>query len=753
MAESLFFYKLISPYVDEQGKPVDVTKNCKLTINEIDSNFLTLKDYDIKTAEFVRGENCETNSGDTLVITRNNGEKIIVPMNTELCKNLTYDLDVSAECGDESGTTLTINYKDDNGEHSMTIENIITSDNLQDVIGSDILTKVISDNTLIGLGTMRSPLGIAGVEKTGMLAPAINALDLTDGKKLPKYGEKGERHVTREYVSDYGYLYNGAGVKKIQSMLDKAYVDNEIDKEVDDRKYYWRVPSKADWDKMLNSIEICRYRNHSSADCHRELGKLAGKFLKSNCGCTGGTYPQSGCTCSSTKPFDGCVYDGGNNQGQSIDIDDYVFDNTDTIPNDKKINPTGIDRYGMKILPAGVSSFKNGTPRPSGFGEMSVFWTTSHVYNDPGQDIYLKVFECDMAGVYQIAECPEPYYSVRLVKDYDGSNYREVEYIDGVLYKCVLFPESGQIWLASNFANTTGFVGYNEIDSDYPEPDYLLPNNGDGIEDRRIEMFINEFNGRYWEKKIMEEGTTIVLQNPCFDDNYSSFVYEWDDSEGEKHDISVEISGKTVTYTWFDSEGVEQTYTIEIDFNEQENLEYRVYIDDETCEKYLKNVDDLIVERVLNIIIPLIDKERNDREKADDVLSGAIDDLADAVSALTDAVESLSGDVADLREDLEEEIAERISADTELWDALNEEISARTEADEFLQEEIDEEIARAKAAEDEISGLTIVTTEDKNPYTLKASVGKDEYNMVLESKDGNPDHFIKIKFDGNFGEF
>ena len=46
----LYYYKLVSPY------PEDVTKNCKLTINEIDHNFVTLKDNDIKKAEFIRSE-------------------------------------------------------------------------------------------------------------------------------------------------------------------------------------------------------------------------------------------------------------------------------------------------------------------------------------------------------------------------------------------------------------------------------------------------------------------------------------------------------------------------------------------------------------------------------------------------------------------------------------------------------------------------------------------------------------------------
>jgi hypothetical protein len=219
----LYYYKLISPYKE------DVTKNCKLTVNEIDSNFLTLKDNDIKKAEFVRGEDC-TKSDGTLVITKNNDDKIIVPIDVTLCKNLAYDLQVSTgECA--SGATLTISYKDDSGETSVTLDNIITADNLIDVIGSDVLTKVITDNTLKGLGTMNSPLGLAGVEKTGMLAPAIKMLDLTDGSKLPKKAAEGTRYVTREYVSDYGYLYNGSGVKKISDKLDYIYQKEQIYKE------------------------------------------------------------------------------------------------------------------------------------------------------------------------------------------------------------------------------------------------------------------------------------------------------------------------------------------------------------------------------------------------------------------------------------------------------------------------------------------------------------------------------------------
>jgi len=158
------------------------------------------------------------------------------------------------------------------------------------VIGTDILTKVITDNTLKGNGTMDSPLGLAGVEKTGSYAPVIGIIDTTKGGELPEVAKLGARYVTKEWVNDYGLLYNGAGVGEISAKLD-----------VDGRG--WRVPSKADWDSLLNSMEACKYQNHTSSKCHVELGKEAGYFLKSECGWLG----QPDCECTRTKPFTGCV--------------------------------------------------------------------------------------------------------------------------------------------------------------------------------------------------------------------------------------------------------------------------------------------------------------------------------------------------------------------------------------------------------------------------------------------------------------
>jgi hypothetical protein len=68
-----------------------------------------------------------------------------------------------------------------------------------------------------------------------------------------------------------------------------------------------------------------------------------------------------------------------------------------------------------------------------------------------------------------------------------------------------------------------------------------------------------------------------------------------------------------------------------------------------------------------------------------------------------------------------------------------------------------DEIERATEAEKKIDGQLIDWS--KNPFTITAAVGNDEYgvqkpNLELISKDAedHPEHIIKIQFDGNFGE-
>lgn len=779
MAKGLYYYKLQSPY------PEDVTKNCKLTITEIDSNFLSLKDEDIKSAEFDR-------ESKTLILTRNDGEKLIVPLT-----DITYNLNVDTECG-ESGTTLSISYDGEYGYKEFRIDNIVTVDKLMSLVGNNVLTHVITDGTLRGDGRISNPLGINGVEKTGMYAPVKAKIDLTSGGKLPEVAKLGTRYVTVEYVNDYGYLYNDAGATKISEHL---LAENKG----------WRIPSKADWDALLNSIEPCEYQNHNSARCHVELGKLAGKYLKSECGWIG----QPDCECTVTKPMTGCSF---NEQGVVDNTEDYVVDGDSEFPTVKDETPYGVDKYGMTILPAGMVGLDAyDRPQADAFKAQAFFWTTTHVYGDAEQDKYVKVFSFKKSGVIQEAQCPFPFYSVRLVKDYDGSNYFDVEYIDGVPYKTILFPESGQIWLASNYAKKEGF---NTSGSNIEVADV---NNGEILEKRKA-LFLNEWNGRYWEKKQMKEGDTVVVENPCFDVDTREVTYCWK-TNFNLDDVTPSNAIDDDAQPLNDTE----CETLTIEREAQYNTEYRVYTED-GCNQDLYNTDDLVTERILNLVLPIIIREKEERISAitevkkeiyierierisadTEIWNALYEEISARTSGDTSLWEALnaeaeariSGDTyldekieaeteraireeTDIREALNAEISRAISAETALdvkieaeteraqeeeqriWEALSAETAARIEADEALDDKIEDEIERAKeredeielklddeieratAREDEIEGQLIDAS--KNPYLLSSAVGKDLFNLVLESRDGNEEHFIKIKFDGNFGE-
>ena len=760
MSKGLYYYKLQSPY------PEDVTKNCKLTINEIDSNFLSLKDEDIKSAVFDK-------ESKAVILTRNDGDTIAVDLS-----DATYNLNVDKDCTD-SGVTLTITFDGKNGQESFTINNIVTADTFKNVIENNVLSKVITDGTLKGDGTVTAPLGLNGTEKTGVLAPVKEVIDLTNGRKLPTAAKKGTRYLTIEYINDYGYLYNVAALSKISNA---AKADGKG----------WRVPSKADWDALLNSIEPCSYANHETASCHAELGRYAGKYLKSECGWVG----QEDCSCTSTKPMNGCELPSTDNS--------YVDAGDSTVPSQTIDTPKGIDKYGFGILPSGYAML-DGYNRPN-FNEYkntAIFWTTSHVYGDENQDIYVKKFDWNKSGVMQEAQCPTHYLSVRLVKDYDGSNYFDTEYIDGVAYKTVLMPKSKQVWLASNYAKKEGFIKYTEGGE---VPEVVDVNNG-LVRDNRKVMFINEWNGDYWEKRPMNEGETVIVEDNC----------------------SMSGSSEVKTICWSNEDGEKECVDVEIPTVVQNNLSYRVYTT-ENCDQALVNVDDLAIERILNTIIPIIENERNERLESES-------EIRLAISAETQA--RISGDT-ELSGRLELEESNRKTADTNLWAEINneklarvsgdtelsiridEETSARTEADNAIEEKINSlsgdtnaslediraaisaetnareaadaelntklngEVARAKGAEaalgdqivaeeeratqaetdlssridDEVSRATSKENEinnqlvdtSKSPFTMSIASGKDVPNIVIPSKDNLDSHAIKIMLDSNFGE-
>ena len=458
--KGLYFYKLISKYSE------DVTKNCKLTVNEIDSNFYTLKEADIISGEY----DAETMS---LILTRVGGEKIVVDL-SGLAEGLTRNLSIDY---DSKEGTIIFRY---NG-NEVIVDGLITEDN----IDNNLLSRVYTDSTLIGDGTPSSPLGVNPLERTGFFTPTSGYIDITAGGELPSGATLGERYVVKNYASEGGYLYPFCGVKKMDEDLEGTD---------------WRVPTKSDWDSMLNAIEPCeRDKNHTN-NFPSELGYLAGKYLKSASiiknvnGEDTRVWEDSdvlftgGCDCEEDETCCGKYH-----------------------PNRKGVEPAGVDKYGMKILGVGYSEYGN---EIDFLRKRSGFWTTTPYGSDSEScRIYIKRFDYDTPMVIQEVVSKNALYSVRLVKDYDGSNYHEIETINGIAYKTALVPSE---------TADTGYAIWTTENVSFANSEYMP---------REVEWsafgeayYIYEWDGEKWTIKDLSNGDTVVI-NTAYKDTATNKVY------------------------------------------------------------------------------------------------------------------------------------------------------------------------------------------------------------------------------------
>lgn len=410
----LYYYKLESPY------EYDVTKNCKLTIDEIDSNFFNLKKNDIKDILFDE----ETK---LIKIIKNSGDTYTLDLKP-LTNNLLNKLEINY---DKLNGELSFNINDDLTK----IDGLITKDNLP----NDYLKNINTDYSLNGDGTILNPLKISQSEKTGMLKAVLSQIDYSKNEKLPETPKLGDRYLTKEIVSDFGYLYNFNGVSEINKDIEKTG---------------WRVPTKNDWDNMLNAIEACEYRNHDSIESNEILGKVAGKLLKSQ------TYWTSS-------------------------------------NHDKNVNTANM--YDLSLMPCGKASENKSF---YDFKLKGAYWSNT-VQNDT--DVYTKVFMYDNNGVLQYSESPNNYVSLRLVKDYNGSNHQQYELINGVNYGTVLIP-------SLNCEN--GYTIWTSNDVSFNDEKYnpLTPNNGDDIIYYN-RYCVNEWDGKQWVTRELTNGDSLMIIN------------------------------------------------------------------------------------------------------------------------------------------------------------------------------------------------------------------------------------------------
>lgn len=603
-------------------------------------------------------------------------------------------------------------------------------------------------------------------------------IDKTKGEKLPENPTIGDRYVTIEENSEYGYLYNFNAVNIINSRLQSEGKG-------------WRIPTKADWDRLLNSIEPCTARNHDSAACHMELGKYAGKYLKSACGWLG----QEDCECESTLPTNtrpnACP-----TSGDDITTDDLFSDDptcgcgcsgctcgsgSTPTPTPSPISPAGTDAFGMAILGSG---YGDGRGFIGYFKETSLMWTTSHVCDDPNQDIYVKSFNWDKGGVIQEAICPSAMNSIRLVKDYDGSNYQAGETIDGRDYQAILFPLAEQIWTSSNFDSDNENNGYL-----VEGVNYVKANNGVVPFQRKRVIFINEWNGVAWDKKHLVEGDSIVINQPqgCDSQDYNVEyrVYSNGVCSQELVDIDEVLVNRVVEDTKEIIENLKEEIQEEVDA-----IKDSIDAIDEKFDNLSGAVDtvDAKVEQEILDRIAADNQERRERIASDEALHQEILDEAAARQEVDDQLwcaihkeaaareevdnqiwEALNNEIngrldvdrqmweainnetnarlsveAQLWDAINAEFSARTDVDNQIWAALNEEINGRLDVDRQMWEAINNEIARAIARENEIEGQLIDNTKE---YVMKVTEGVTLYSKAEGAND------VFIQFDGNYGTF
>ena len=443
--EGVTYFKLKSEF---EG---DYTKHCGLLGEEIDENFYFLRGYDIESFEFDDNKN--------LIIQRVDKDYPPIVINMEdTIEHPTFEFDK------ENGE-ITVTYPD----------GTIKVMGGFFVEGRDV--RIATDSTLNGNGTIYNPLRLSPIEATGTFAPVDEYFDLTEGTKMPEGKGKGYRVVTREKIDNFGCLYPFDAVKKLQEKLTETGSQ-------------WRVPSKKDWDELLNALECPEDRNHSANTC-TWLGKFAGAGLKSA----------------------------------------NLWKEHPTLPTEDPTN--GQDVRGLTVYPLGITPDRNEILNDNnydaeGFGKIAGMWTST--INDEG-NAYVKMFGYNSAKVDQDTYGEGARMSIRLIKEYAYDNFNEIETILGFPYPTELVygihddAPYAKIWTKINLysdAETLGGIHSEEWSA--------VTDSDKGV---KVIYFINEWDGTEWHKKPMENGDSVVIIN-CEDKPY----HEWRVIEGELIDTA-----------------------------------------------------------------------------------------------------------------------------------------------------------------------------------------------------------------------
>ena len=626
--KAITYYKLESNY---EG---DITKYCGLAGTEIDANFYFLRGNDIADAEWDA-------TTKILKLIRVNGETIEVPFKCCCCDMCGTSLTGSTTPSSSTAAGICDCCVDDIYYDKATATLHYISKGIDKVIEGFYSSKEFrTDYTLEGDGSDADPLRISSVMDSGKLAPAIGFIDLTDNaeekESLPATPEYGERYVTHEWVSPYGMLFNFAAVEAINDILSK---NNDG----------WRVPTKEDWDAMLNGVELCdEDRNHRSLKSSPYLGKWAGAYLK------------------------------------SLDAD-WAAETVAALKEHEIWK-----NYGFDILPAG--DYYEG--RNHSYGKIGAYWTSTMCEDG---DVWIKKFHGNKNTIQQRAAETDLFMSIRLVKDLE-KGYHETEVIEGVPYNTIIMPsldEKGnlthKVWTVQNISMSTIMEGDTRYPKAKAKPVLRDIECTDGTTGTpapgEYKYFINEWETEEWVKREITEGMSLILETGVD----GSTDEEWIINDGKLVKNSEVLYSKVKDY-------VDEAIQEEVSARTAADEELAASIEEEASVR--AEADDVLQEE--------IDYEVSARTEADEILAVAIEEEAsartEADEALQEAIDKEASARTETDEALQEAIDKEVSARTEADELIKESVSEEVER----LNKIDEDLANAIGAEgDAESGYTI----------------------------------------------
>lgn len=688
------YYRLKSDYTG------DYTKNCALNGQEVDNNFYVLEGRDVKSIA-VKDKD--------LVITLMDGSHVSAEGVLDFVKTEDMKTSVVNVEFDKLNGVLKLTNADGTMQH---IEGFATNENTD--------FSVSTDNTLFGDGLRNAPLGVAPSYRTGQFKTVKSIVNVAEGGSLPSCGNiMGDRYVTCEDISDYGYLYDYKAVRDIACELKKSG---------------WRIPTKGDWDDLFNAIEPCECdKDHEKADKNKFLGKWAGKLLKSKTMWKDGCCSDSCDTCGSDDSCDNSHSghdDCGCHKKKDCDCektcvcaDDVCFDYTDDRcvgTREREANNkceqkcdghNGLDSFGFRVTPTG---YADDGCNFGYFKERSAFWTATT--NDDNTKAYIKRFHYNKDGVYQDVIASNYHLSLRLVKDYNGKNYFDVEEIMDMEYPTLLLPsvKNGKsIWLSTNFA--CGNASFKP----------MLPNNGQGITFTR-HYFINEWDGFKWVRNEMKQGDTVTVDKAPNGKKMVEYRVIGNDfiSVNEMVYDDVVSSIQPILDEMEESlQEADRTLEEEIEAERQERQDENSKVL-EALNNATRNSEE---------VNNTINTEREERQAEDTKLKEA---LAAEVKSREDADKQLS-------DSINTEIEDRKAEDAKLKEAIDAEVTARTDADKHQLDAIEAEVNSRKEKDDELEGRLL----QQEGSTFNSETGE----LTLKSVNGTND--IKVQLSLNFGEF